>query len=366
MSEAAAAFKEAARLDPQDAGASYSLGVTLQKLGKHEEAAAALKRATELQKDWAEAFYFLSLSYLDLGQQEKAVTAAKEAARLKPDDFAILNGLAHALRDSKKFDEAIEPVKHIVQLRPDDVNSLYLLGNTYLMAQKYDQAIETLTKVVAMDPDHADARDRLRAATARKRERPMLEEYKKDVAERPNDALAHTQLGHSYNGLGMFAESETEYLRALELDPTNADFNNSLAIDYDEWGKTEKAIQYYQKAIDLKPNHVFYLSLGAAYEKLGKLEDAARAYQESIKIKPTFTYALYNLALLDAKQDRPQEAIELLRKVVQLDPRHVFAQHALGVLYVRTGEKSGAMQQYDILQTLNPKLAADLLKMIPK
>jgi hypothetical protein len=31
-----------------------------------------------------------------------------------------------------------------------------------------------------------------------------------------------------------------------------------------------------------------------------------------------------------------------------------------------TGEKNGAMQQYYILQTLNPKLAADLLKSIPK
>lgn len=257
-------------------------------------------------------------------------------------------------------------MQHIVQLRPDDVDSLYLLGNTYLMAQKYDEAITTLTKVVEMNPDHADARDRLRAATARKRMRPMLDEYKKYVAERPNDALAHAQLGQAYNGFGMFAEAEAEYLRALELDPKNADFNNRLAIDYDEWGRTEKAIEFFQKAIELKPQHVLYFSLGTAYEKLGKLEEAAKAYQVSIKIKPTFTYALYSLALIDSKQDHPQEAIELLRKVVQIEPRNVFAQHALGVLYVRTGEKTGAMQQYYILQTLNPNLAADLLKTIPK
>ena len=114
-------------------------------------------------------------------------------------------------------------------------------------------------------------------------------------------------MGQAFNGFGMFAEAEAEYVRALELDPKNADFNNRLAIDYNEWGKTEKAVQYYQKAIELKPNHVFYLSLGSAYEKLGKLEDAAKAYQESIKIKPTFTYALYSLALIDSKQDPPRK-----------------------------------------------------------
>jgi len=88
------------------------------------------------------------------------------------------------------------------------------------------------------------------------------------------------------------------------------------------------------------------------------------AYRESLKIKPTFTYSLYNLALLYGKQDRAPEAIELLRKVIELEPNQAFAQHALGVMYVRTGEKTGAMQQYYALQNLNPKLAADLLSMI--
>jgi len=72
------------------------------------------------------------------------------------------------------------------------------------------------------------------------------------------------------------------------------------------------------------------------------------------------------IAVADRPRETAREAIELLRKVVQLEPRNVFAQHALGVFYIRTGEKNGAMQQYDILKTLNPKLAADLLKSIPK
>jgi hypothetical protein len=54
------------------------------------------------------------------------------------------------------------------------------------------------------------------------------------------------------------------------------------------------------------------------------------------------------------------------RKVVELEPRNVFGQHALGAFYVRTGNKTGAMQQNYILKDLDPKLAADLLKLIPK
>jgi Flp pilus assembly protein TadD len=67
-----------------------------------------------------------------------------------------------------------------------------------------------------------------------------------------------------------------------------------------------------------------------------------------------------------SKQDRIPEAGELLRKVVELEPRNVFGQHALGAFYVRTGDKTGAMQQYYILKDLDPKLATDLLALIPK
>lgn len=70
--------------------------------------------------------------------------------------------------------------------------------------------------------------------------------------------------------------------------------------------------------------------------------------------------------MIYSKQDRRQDAIELLRKVVELEPRNVFGQHALGLLYVRAGDKTGAMQQYHILQNLDPELAADLLSQIPK
>jgi tetratricopeptide (TPR) repeat protein len=127
-----------------------------------------------------------------------------------------------------------------------------------------------------------------------------------------------------------------------------------------------KAIEYYKKAINLKPHHVLYFGLGGAYERQGNFDEAITAYQESIKIRPTFTYGLYSLALIYSKQDRYQDAIELLRKVVELEPRNTFAQHALGMVHIQTGERTGAMQQYYLLKNPDSNLATDLLARIPK
>ena len=78
------------------------------------------------------------------------------------------------------------------------------------------------------------------------------------------------------------------------------------------------------------------------------------------------TDALYQLGMIYSKQGRHQEAIELFRKVLDVEPAHVYANHGLGMMYAITGNKTGVMQQYYILQNLNPDLAASLLRSIPK
>ena len=50
------------------------------------------------------------------------------------------------------------------------------------------------------------------------------------------------------------------------------------------------------------------------------------------------------------KLGRPQDAIEPLRKLVAVEPRNGMGNHALGLAYALAGEKTGAMQQYHILQ----------------
>jgi len=45
---------------------------------------------------------------------------------------------------------------------------------------------------------------------------------------------------------------------------------------------------------------------------------------------------------------------------------HEKANHGLGLVYAVTGNRTGAMQQYYILQNISPDIAADLLRSIPK
>lgn len=360
------AYTEALKLNSESELTHYNLGVGLRELGRHRDAAVAFKRATEIKKDFREAVFNLALEYQDLGESEKFLDTMIEALRLDPGNLAVIGKYGLALRDNLKFVEAIEPLKRVSDSHPGDVEELYLLGNTYLMAQKYDEAIKTLSRVLVLQPNHADAQDRLRVASVRKNLFPKLDQYKSDAAENPQQASSRLNLADAYYALGMYTEAEPEYLKAVELEPTNSRNHGKLCVNYAEWRKNEKAVACYQEVIKKDPNHVYYFSLGHLYESMGKPDEAIGAYKQALDKKPTFTVALYELAGVYIAKRELRNAIDPLRKLLSEEPNHEYGNYALGQVYAMLGDNTGAMQQYYILQTLNPRLAAMLLQQIPK
>jgi tetratricopeptide (TPR) repeat protein len=127
----------------------------------------------------------------------------------------------------------------------------------------------------------------------------------------------------------------------------------------------DETVECYQKVLKQKKHHVLYLSLGNAYEQQGKFDEAIAAFQKSLELKPEFAFSLYELGYVYIKQGRYEEAVQPLQKLISIEPKHALANHALGMSYARMGNKTAAMQQYYILQNLDARLAADLLKTIP-
>ena len=360
------AYREALKLNSESAVTYYNVGVGLREVGNHSEAAAAFKRATEIKNGFLEAIFNLALEYEDLGEQAKFLETIKEALRLDPNNLVVVGKYGIALRNNLKFAEAIEPLKRVSNAHPDEAGDLYLLGNTYLMAQEYDEAIKTLSRVLVLQPTHADAQDRLRVANARKHLSLKLPQYKNDALENPQKASARINLADTYYALAMYAEAEVEYLKAVELEPKDWRLHGKLCVTYSEWKKDEKGVACYQEAIKKDPNHIYYFALGHLYERLGKPDEAIAAYKQSLEKKPDFTDALYQLAGVYVAKRELRNAIDPLRKLLAEEPTHEYGNFTLGQVYAQLGDKNGAMQQYYILQNLNPRLATNLLKEISK
>jgi len=65
----------------------------------------------------------------------------------------------------------------------------------------------------------------------------------------------------------------------------------------------------------------------------GKHEDALAEYGQAIDADPTFTEALHGMARALQDLDRIDEAIEISKKIAEIDPDDVLAHTSLSVLY---------------------------------
>ncbi len=69
----------------------------------------------------------------------------------------------------------------------------------------------------------------------------------------------------------------------------------------------------------------------------GRHEEAVAAYQQSIAADPTFSDALHGLARAYQDMNRLDEAIEVSKKIAELEPDDVLAHTSLSILYQKKG-----------------------------
>lgn len=104
-------------------------------------------------------------------------------------------------------------------------------------------------------------------------------------------------LNYNIAGCGELLEEEAQKYR-----------NEGLSAQ--QKGDLSKAIEYYQKAINLDPSAApIYNDLGVVYEIQAKLGEAEDMYLRSISIEPNFLAPYFNLGILyEKRQDLPKAA----------------------------------------------------------
>ncbi len=120
-------YKQAVRINPDDAEAHYNLGVAYGDSGMYKEAIEEYKQAIRINPDYAEAHHDLGVIYGDFGMHKEAIEAFKQAIRIKPDYVEAHYNLGTIYLFLNDRDSASVEYKILKDLNPEvaEIFSIY-------------------------------------------------------------------------------------------------------------------------------------------------------------------------------------------------------------------------------------------------
>lgn len=124
---------------------------------------------------------------------------------------------------------------------------------------------------------------------------------------------------------------------------------------FENEGKLDEAMLYYEKALALLPDYSNALhQTGSVLEKQGRIDDAIEKYLEAIEAEPCFLDAHFSLAAAYEGQGRMNNAVDVWNAALVCYPNQPEAHGNLGLLYERIGETDNAVREIKRAITLRP------------
>ena len=217
----------------------------------------------------------LGFAYQELGQFDKAIAAFDEAHRLSPEDPAITGYLIEANLAGKKYSMAADLARVARSQRPDDLRLARLEAQALRQTGKPDQGIAVLQDVVKKHADEPAAYVALAQLYSDASRGADAVQLLRDVEPKfPADTAIPFELGAVFDKQKRFADAEAAFHRVLARQPDNAAALNYLGYMLAERGeRLDESVRYLKKALEIEPDNGSFLdSLGWAYYKSDKLD----------------------------------------------------------------------------------------------
>ena len=125
------------------------------------------------------------------------------------------------------------------------------------------EAVLAFMEAVRLDPDLAEAHFRLalgfesvgKQEEAQGEYKKAVENYKKYLADNPDDAEAHYALGQTYAGLGQYSEAIREYREATKRKDDDSDMYYDLGVAHTKLAQYDAAAAAFSKSLELDPDN---------------------------------------------------------------------------------------------------------------
>jgi tetratricopeptide (TPR) repeat protein len=208
---------------PDDPALLLLHGEVLLALGRFEEALPLLQRASELDGDRPRVHFQLATALKETGDVEGALAAFLREAEVNENPgvqrMARLNRMV-LLSADRKWAAAAAELEEVLVLDPTNANDYGELATLYLQAGQPERAADALTR---------------------------------GLTQGFRSARHHYAVGTRFHEKEAYDKAIGAYRTAIEIDPTLAEAERSLAVALDLTERGDEALAHFRRYLELKP-----------------------------------------------------------------------------------------------------------------
>lgn len=319
---ALATLERLVRIDPTEPNNYVALGEHHFMHGHRSEAERIWRRLLDVIADPAEAHAALGDVFSDHALAEEAIEEFETARALAPDDDVVLRSLAQAYDDGQRPADALAAWTELRARSPQAHTRAEARGAMVRIYGSLGRLEDELTGMRArFDGPPADVEEGyLLAESLESLDRTSEAEgvWNEVLGVVPNDLSALLALERSYTEGGRISDAIDVLQRIAEAHPDRARETYQRLADlslrvYDD----EAAVRFAQLAVDLNPDNAqAQARLGGVLRQMYRLDDAVVAYRQALTIDPRASQTAFELAEIYLALDRPNEADDLYRAIV--------------------------------------------------
>jgi tetratricopeptide (TPR) repeat protein len=169
------------------------------------------------------------------------------------------------------------------------------------------------------------------------------QEHLASLMARPDQWSSHYNLGNYHLNRGELKEAVSSYDRALGIEPRAVMVMVNASIAHSRMGEAGKAEKSLQEALKTSPENAAALfNMGLLKAELNDPKQAESYLRAALKYDPQMAQAAYNLCIITSK-DRINDAVAWCRKATELSPQNPEYSYTLAFYLKQQGERDEAV-----------------------
>lgn len=371
--------------------------VKLLREGNTGSAKVLLKNALEKDAGNTAARFYLGRLYMLEGKFGLAEKEFQKVEKEKPGQPETRLELAKACNSLQRPDEAIRHAEKYLQMMPDSAAAYEVIGIAYGIKQLPEQAELFFSKALQKEPARISVKVEQAAlyASGGKTEqaKKLLEEA---LGQAPDNKEVLQQLADIENSLGQKEQALALYRKLSRVapdDPAGLYKSGIIYMDREEIVPAEQAtaallekfpgsgegyrlkgmllykkkdfqgaMNELQKAYKLSPSASGYYMIGLCLFNLEQLESALSYFRQLADRSPVFYQARLMSGMILLRQNRVDDAITEITKLIEAGGSKSLAYTILGSAYLAKGMQKEGLEALNAATRLDPELADPYLK----